>query len=161
MKTSSRLTNKGFMAIFMSRSRKLLRIWPIEYSGGGSRGLQTVSASLKSLPCIWIQGLFQYILSKPKLLVWIHGHEWVRTHKSYDLTPCTITKLYMVFLFKNPHRSKNDIFSFWIYTWIICLVRDKWSFGWEHFSDASSSPCFPSKYKSLGATIASLFGQQP
>lgn len=47
MKTSSWLTNKGYMAIFMSRSRKLLHIWPIEYSGDGPRGLQTVSHSLK------------------------------------------------------------------------------------------------------------------
>lgn len=129
----------------MTRRRKLFYIWPIGYSEGGSRGLQTVFPPLKSLPCIWLQGFFLYILSKTKLLVWTPGQEWLRRHKAYELTLCTIIKPYMVFIFTKPHGSKKDILSFWKYTCIIGIMRDKWFLGWEHFSDASYSSRFHSK----------------
>lgn len=125
----------------MIRRRKLLHIWPIEYSGDGSRGLQTLSPEKYSL----YLDTGSFSVSKTKLLVWTPGQEWVRGHKVYELTLCTITKLYIVFTLKKPHRSKNDILSFWKYTCIIGIMRDKWLLGWEHFSDASYSPCFHSK----------------
>lgn len=98
MKVIGWLSKKGYIAILMTRRRKLLHIWPIDYSGYGSRGLQTFSPEKYSLHLD--TGFFSVYSIQAKLLIWIPGQEWAR-HKVYELALRTIAKLHIAIISKN------------------------------------------------------------
>lgn len=133
----------------MTRVRKLLHIWPIEYSGRGSRGLQTVSFSVYS--------------TQAKLLVWTPGEEWVRRHRAYELTLWTNTKfhIYLLLFLKNLTGLKMSFCLFGNILALLVLWGTNDSFGGNASLMHPTAHASTQSYKSLGATIALLFGQQP
>lgn len=155
MKVIGWFSKKGYIAVFMTRRRKLLHIWPTEYSGDGSRGLQTLSREKYSLHLD--TGSFSVYSIQAKSY-WFEPQSGMSKKTRYISWHSVQSLNYTLSLFlKNRIALKMTFCLFGNIPLLLVLWGTNDSLGGNtSLMHPTAQSC-----KSLGATTTSLFGQQP